>query len=331
MRVLFWGTSDYALPSLRALLGSGHTVAGVVTRPDRPAGRGRSLRATPVKEAAVSADLPLLQPEKPRGDEFMDLMAALEADISVVAAYGEILTEPVLEAPPRGTINVHASLLPELRGAAPINWAVIRGHRESGVTIIRLVRELDAGPILAQEAVPLEPETTAGKLFGTLSELGAALLIDVLDGLEEGTVEAREQDHGHATYAPKLDRETVRIDWSLSAEDVGRWIRGCDPWPAAWSLLEAGAGSDAGPLAVQLFRPRPRTDAFVEGGPAGTSGAGPAPGPGTVLVADPRGVLLVAAGSGAVEIGEVKPAGGRRMGAGAWVRGRGARPGQRFV
>ncbi len=334
MRVLFWGTSDYALPTLRALLASPHTVAGVVTQPDRPAGRGRALRATPVKRAAVAAGLPVLQPGKPRGEAFMAEMAAVEADVSVVAAYGEILTEAVLEAPPRGTVNVHASLLPELRGAAPINWAIIRGHRESGVTIIRLVRELDAGPILAREAVPIGPETTAGELFGTLSELGASLLIEVLGELERDAVEPREQDHDRATYAPKLDRDTARLDWSAPAEEVGRWIRGCDPWPAAWSLLEPEEGAGGEPLPVQLFRPRPLPERPGEGeagGGAAATGGGEAAAPGTVLRADSGDGLVVAAGRGAVEIVEVKAAGSRRMDARAWIRGRGARRGQRFV
>ncbi|HKK07605.1 MAG TPA: methionyl-tRNA formyltransferase [Gemmatimonadota bacterium] len=334
MRVLFWGTSDFALPTLEALLSSAHDVVGVVTQPDRPAGRGRSVRATPVARAAAGAGLTLLQPEKPRGEAFLEAIAGLAPDVSVVAAYGEILTEPVLEAPRLGTLNVHASLLPALRGAAPVNWAIIRGHRESGVTIIRLVRELDAGPILRQEPVAIGPRTTAGELFEELAGLGARLLLETLDALAGGTAEPREQDHEAATYAPKLDRDAARLDWSLSAEEVDRWIRGCDPWPAAWSLLGAGevvaageggvaGGEDAaagsGPLAVQLFAPRPVEDGEAAGRP-----------PGTVLVADPREGLRVATGRGSVWIDEVKPAGSRRMGSAAWIRGRGPRPGRRF-
>jgi len=326
VRVLFWGTSDFALPTLRALLAApGHKVVGVVTQPDRPAGRGRSVRATPVARAGVGAGLRLLQPGKPRGEAFMEELAGLEPDVSVVAAYGEILTEPVLEAPRLGTLNVHASLLPALRGAAPINWAIIRGHRETGVTIIRLVRELDAGPILRQEAVGIGPRTAAGELFEELSELGAGLLLEVLEGLEADAVEPREQDHAAATYAPKLDRDAARLDWSLPAADVDRWIRGCDPWPAAWSVLgegdgegaPGGAGPSDGGLSVQLFDSRPAArDEVADAG--------------TVLVADPREGLLVAAGEGAVWIGEVKPAGSRRMASAAWIRGRGARAGQRL-
>lgn len=315
MRVLFWGTSDFALPTLRALEAR-HDVVGVVTRPDRPAGRGRSPRPTPVKALADELDLVAIQPEEPRGEAFLDRLSDLEPELSVVAAYGEILTEEVLGLPPRGSLNVHASLLPELRGAAPINWAVIRGHDRSGVTVMRMVRELDAGPILRREAVPIGPRTTAGELFERLAGLGADLLVATLDDLGEGLVEEREQDDAAATYAPKLDRETVRLDWSLGSVELDRWVRGCDPWPAAWSELR---GEDER-LAVQLFVPDPLPEEDVGGAE-----------PGTVLMADPVEGLRVATGEGALGIGEVKPAGRRRMEAVEWIRGRGVEPGRRFV
>ena len=321
MRVLFWGTSDFALPTLRSLASSRHEVAAVVTQPDRPAGRGRSVRATPVKEEADELGLPTLQPESPKGDAFVERIGSLEPDVSVVAAYGEILSERVLEVPHRGSLNVHASLLPELRGAAPVNWAVIRGHDRSGVTVMRMVRELDAGPVLRQVEVELRPETTAGGLFEELSRLGAEALLVTLEELEAGDAEEREQDHERATYAPKLDRETARLDWSRSATELDRWIRGCDPWPAAWSELER---PDEDALRVQLFDPVP------EDAP---SGAGPEPpaAPGTVLTADPRRGLRVACGEGVIGVGEVKPAGRSRMSSAAWVRGRGVAEGQRFA
>lgn len=309
MRALFWGSPDFALPTLRALLESAHRVVGVVTRPDRPAGRGRKLRPTPVKRVARGADLPVLQPEEPRGHDFLEQLRALSPEVSVVAAYGEILREEVLELPPRGSLNVHASLLPALRGAAPIHWAIIRGHSRSGVTIMRMVRALDAGPVLLQAPVELAPTTTAGELFERLSALGAEALLEALGRLEEDGLEEREQEEAEATYAPRVDRETARIDWSLGAREVGRWIRGCDPWPAAWSEL---AGDP-----VQLFGPRPEES---EEEP-----------PGTILVADAAEGLRVAAGRGALWIEEVKPAGGRRMRAEEWIRGRGASPGDRFA
>lgn len=309
MRILFWGTPRFALPSLRALVEEGHALVGTVTQPDRPAGRGRKLRPSPVKRESEALGIPVLQPAKPRGEEFLARIAALEPDVSVVAAYGEILPEEVLSVPPRGFLNVHASLLPELRGAAPVNWAIIRGHERSGVTIMRMVRELDAGPILYQIAVDISPRMTAGDLAALTSELGAEAIVEALALLEEGAVEEREQDHSRATYAPKLDRETARMDWSLAAGEVVRWIRGCDPWPGAWSEVDG--------TPVQLFDPE------VEAPPrAGNEAA-----PGEVLEADPKAGILVAAGEGAVRIGSVKPAGRARMDAAAWVRGRGVSEG----
>ncbi len=313
MRVLFWGTSDFALPTLRALERR-HDVVGVVTQPDRPAGRGRSLRSTPVKRLADELGLEVVQPEKPRGDAFLERIAALDPEVSIVAAYGEILTEEVLELPPRGSLNVHASLLPALRGAAPINWAVIRGHDRSGVTIMRMVRELDAGPMLRREAVPIGPRTTAGELFETLAELGSELLVATLEDLERGTVEEREQDDDAATYAPKLDRAAARLDWSATAVELDRWVRGCDPWPAAWSELRDDDG-----LPVQLFDPTPLPEASHESEP------------GTVVAAEADGGLRLAAGEAARATGEVKPAGRRRREAADWIRGRGVARGDRFV
>lgn len=325
MRVLFWGTSDFALPTLRGVRSSSHELVGVVTQPDRPAGRGRELRPTPVKRVAEQLGAAILQPERPRGDGFLERLSELAPDVSVVAAYGEILTEPVLELPERGSVNVHASLLPELRGAAPVNWAVIRGHERSGVTIMRMVRELDAGPILEQVAVELGPRVTAGALFERLADLGAAALVGTLDRMERGPVGGLEQDDERATYAPKLGRDEARVDWSEPAVRVDARIRGCDPWPAAWSeLVRGGEGEersrkgDEGGQRVQLFgsRPGPETGTRLE--------------PGTVARADPRDGLLVAAGTGLVEVGEVKPAGRSRMPATAWIQGRGVASGDRF-
>lgn len=325
MRVLFWGTSDFALPTLRALARSPHQLIGVATQPDRPAGRGRSLRATPVKRVAVELDVPVLQPRKPKGEAFLSRLRELSPDVSVVAAYGEILTEEVLELPPRGSVNVHASLLPLLRGAAPINWAIIRGHDRSGVTIMEMVRALDAGPILRQAPVDLPPRVTAGELFRELAALGADELVAALEELEAGRAVGREQDDDRATYAPKLDRESARLDWSLSAPELDRWIRGCDPWPAAWSELE----TEDGRLAVQLFSPDP--DPSPPAGGDDGEGGSDAAGPGRVALADPKRGLRIRTGRGVLEIGEVKPAGKSRMEAAAWIRGRGVGSGQRFV
>lgn len=321
MRVLFWGTPDFGLPALRALDAAGHELAGAVTQPDRPAGRGRRPTPSPVKRAAVEMGLPVLQPERPRGEAFLDSLRELEPEASVVAAYGHILVDEVLDMPPRGSLNLHASLLPELRGAAPVNWAIIRGHERSGVTVMRMVRELDAGPVLHRVPVEIGPRTTAGELYRTLSGLAAEAIVEVLDRLDRGeAVEEEEQDHDRATYAPKLDRETARLAWSLGAEELDRWMRGCDPWPSAWSRLVRAGEAEREAAPVQLFSPRPLPELRA---PEGAE-------PGTVLEADPREGVTVAAGEGAVRVGEVKPAGRRRMSAAAWARGRGVAAGDRF-
>ncbi|HEX7118060.1 MAG TPA: methionyl-tRNA formyltransferase [Longimicrobiales bacterium] len=313
MRILFWGTPDFAIPSLRALLGEGHEVVGVVTQPDRPAGRGRALQPPPVKVVAQAEELPVLQPERPRGDAFLETLRRLAPDLSVVVAYGQILRREVLELPRLGSINVHASLLPELRGAAPINWAIIRGHEETGITIMRMVEKMDAGPILFQVREPIGPDERAGDLWARLSEVGAAALVEALALLEIGELDEVEQDESRATYAPKIGRDDARIDWSRSAAELDRWIRGLDPVPGAWTTW---LGQE-----LKAYRPKPV--------PEHEHGAAP----GTVLEADasdPTQGLFVACGAGAVYVREVKPAGKRRMTASEWVRGRGPETGDRF-
>jgi methionyl-tRNA formyltransferase len=311
VKVLFWGTPDFAIPSLRALAEEGHDVVGVVTQPDRPAGRGRQLRASAVKQVALEeGGYPVLTPEKPRGEEFMGSLRALGAEISVVAAYGHILRPEVLALPAHGSINVHASLLPELRGAAPINWAIARGKEITGVTIMRMVEELDAGPILFQAEEPIEPGETATELTARLSEIGAEALVEALALLQEGELEEREQDETLATYAPKVDRAVARIDWALDALAVANHVRGMDEAPGAWTLH---AGQP-----VKLFRPDLRPDRRSDTQP------------GTVVGADAEDGLLVAAGDGVVVFGEAQPAGGRRMPATDWIRGRHVAEGDRF-
>jgi len=315
MRVMFWGTPAFALPSFRALTDEGHDLVGVVTRPDRPAGRGRQVRASEVKQEAEAIGVPILQPDRPSDSEFTAAVEALAPEAFVVVAYGALLPDHVLAIPPQGSVNVHASLLPELRGAAPVNWSIIRGHRRSGVTIMRIVREMDAGPILAQLSVELTDDITAGELSMVLSELGAELLIEALAALESGQLREREQDHSAATFAPKLDKAAARLDWSLPAVELARWIRGCDPRPGAWSELDG--------FPVQLFEPRVESEDWDEvDAPTGR--------PGTVLEAEAPGHLLVETGEGTLRIGAVKPSGRRRMATADWVRGRGAAVGDRF-
>lgn len=313
MRILFWGTPDFALPSLRALLGEGHEVVGVVTQPDRPAGRGRVLRASPVKELALEEGLPVLQPERPRGEDFERDVRRLAPELSVVVAYGQILRREILELPPRGSVNVHASLLPELRGAAPINWAIIRGHEETGVTIMRMVEEMDAGPILLQVREPIGPDETASELWSRLSEIGAEALVEALALMEAGELEPCEQEHERATYAPRLTHEDARIDWSRPAPEVARTIRGLDRVPGGWTTVH---GQE-----LKVFRPVPRPE-LVHDRPSGWVL--------DVRPDDPEEGMLIACGEGAVCIREVQPAGKRRMTTAEWARGRGIAAGDRL-
>ena len=329
MKILFWGTPDFAVPSLRALDDEGFDVVGVVTQPDRPAGRGRRLKRSAVKEVALAEGLEVLTPERPRGDDFMERIGTLAPELSVVVAYGHILRPEVLELPPRGSINVHASLLPELRGAAPINWAIARGHECAGVTIMRMVEAMDAGPIIHQVSEPILDEESASDLSVRLSEVGAIALMEALTLISTGEAEELEQNEEAATYAPKIGRGTARIDWTPSAREVSLFIRGMDAVPGAWSEL--------GGAPVKLFRPTavpPHVVSPPEApGPAGNGGAPPSggpPPPGTVVRLDPQLGVLVAAGDGGVLIGEAQPAGKRRMSARDWINGRSVEPGQRF-
>lgn len=322
MRILFWGTPDFAVPSLRALDEEGHEVVGVVTRPDRPAGRGRRLTPAPVRVVAEALGIPVLTPEKPRGEDFMAAVRGLAPELSVVVAYGHILRREFLDVPPLGSINVHASLLPELRGAAPINWAIARGHERTGVTVMRMVEAMDAGPVLHRVEEPILPDQTASGLTGRLAEVGAEALVEALALLDSGALAEEEQDHAQATFAPKVSREVARVDWGRPAREIAWHIRGMDAVPGAWSGMEGEV--------VKLFRPA----ALAAAGPGvgvGDSAGGLAPAPGTVLVADEVRGVVVAAGEGAVSLGEVQPSGKRRMRAQDWIHGRGVRAGQRFV
>jgi methionyl-tRNA formyltransferase len=308
MRVLFWGTPEFALPALNSLGDEGHIVVGVVTQPDRPAGRGRSVTMSPIKRCAQEDMIPVLQPERARGEEFLAQIRELDPEISVVVAYGQILRPEVLELPPLGSLNIHASLLPELRGAAPIQWSIIRGYETTGVSIMRMEAGLDSGPVLLQVPEPIRADETGSDLALRLSEIGAEALIEALALMESGGIEEVPQDHSRATYAPKLDRETARLDWSLPAVEVGRRIRALDAVPGAWSMLGGGRQ-------VKLFYPRIE---IREGEP------------GVVLEVDGEVGVLIACGDHAVRIREAQPAGKRRMTAGEWIRGRGVQLGDRF-
>jgi methionyl-tRNA formyltransferase len=308
MRILFWGTPDFATPALRALTGEGMDVVGVVTQPDRPRGRSRSeLVPSPVKLVALEEGLPLMQPESPRSDAFLAEVQALEPDLSVVVAYGHILPRAVVDLPPRGTLNIHASLLPRWRGAAPIQASIVAGDAETGVTIMRMVPRMDAGPILLQVSTPIPADETGGELTVRLSELGAQALIEAMTLMSMGMLEAREQDEGLATYAPKVTRAMARVDWRADAATVGRVIRAYDPRPGAWTSLHGVDVKLAGAVTMQ-------------------GGEGH---PGQVLNVDEHG-MLVACGSGTVRVGYAQPAGKRRLAALDWAQGRGIATGDVF-
>jgi len=311
MRVLFWGTPEFAAPPLRALLGEGFEVVGVVTQPDRPQGRSRSsVVASPIKRIALEESVPVLQPEKPRGPEFLDAVRALEPDISIVVAYGHILPRNVIDLPRRGTLNIHASLLPRWRGAAPIQAAIRAGDTETGVTIMRMVSQLDAGPILLQVPTPIAEDETYGELQLRLSELGALALIEALSLLDMGQVTEQPQAEAMATYAPKIDRDDARIDWTRPAHDIGCAVRAYDPKPGAFTTL---AGTE-----VKLFGAR-----------SATSGDSAAAAPGTIVSIDGGGAV-VACGGGVIRIVDAQPAGKRRLSIAEMARGRGVRGGDRF-
>ena len=307
MRVVFFGTPEFAVPSLEALLGEGFDVAAVVTRPDKSQGRSRStLVPSPVKAAALEEDVPVLQPEGPSTPEFLEEIRRLAPDAGVVVAYGHLLKPELLAIPKRGMVNVHPSLLPELRGAAPVEWAVLRGLENTGVTIMQMTAGLDSGPILLQLPHRVPNDVTGGELSVHLAEMGAQALVEALALMEQDMLRPVPQEETRATYAPKITRETARIRWDAGPDAVMRATLALDPKPGAWTTLN---GQE-----IKLFH------AHVGEG-IGTSG--------TVLRTDDR--FVVAAGAGAVVVEEVQPTGKSRMTAAEWIRGRGVAVGQQFV
>lgn len=307
MRLVFFGTPDFAVPSLRALVEEGFDVALVVTQPDRAVGRSRStLTPPPVKVAALEEDLPILQPERPFGEDFVSALRSYDPELGVVVAYGHILKPAILAIPRRGMLNVHASLLPKHRGPAPVQWSILNGDETTGVSIMQLEPGLDTGPVLHCIETEVARDETGGELLERLAELGAAALVEALTMVAGDAAKPEPQDHSLATYAPKIDRGTTRLDWGRDAASVARTIRAFDPDPGAWTSLDN--------MELKLF-----------GGRA-VNGSGE---PGTVLEAG--NTLHVAAGVGAVEVAEVQPAGKTRMAVGAWTRGHRVEPGHRLV
>jgi methionyl-tRNA formyltransferase len=314
MRIVFFGTPEFAVPSLKALLTAGIEVAAVVTQPDKPQGRSRStLHPSPIKLIAEDLDIPVLQPVKPVGDVFAQTLRRFESDLGVVVAYGHILRPEILDTPRMGMINVHASLLPHLRGAAPIQWAILNGERETGVSIMQMEAGLDSGPVYHQAALPIGPDETGGELTQRLAQVGSAALIETVTAINKGPLKAVPQDNARATYAPKIERSNCRIVWSEGAECCARRIRAFDPEPGAWTTFEGHE--------IKLFGARVHHHRELPVNENGTEA-------GTVFQGGER--LSIGAGNGALMVREVQPSGKRRMPVADWLRGRPIAPGKRF-
>jgi len=298
LRIVFMGTPEFAVPSLERLHDSGFEIAAVVTSIDKLGGRGgRQLLESAVKRAAVARGIPVLQPEKLRDPAFLDALRSLKADLQVVVAF-RMLPEAVWAMPRLGTINLHSSLLPRYRGAAPINWAVIRGERETGLTTFFIRQAIDTGDVLLQARTPIGENETAGELHDRLMEIGADLLLETVRGIEAGTLQARPQDDAEATPAPKIFHDTCRIDFGLSLGELHNFIRGMSPYPGAWTLLD---GEE-----LKLLRARPEAaDHNLQ--------------PGTMLVEKRQ--IRIAVPGGYLHIEELQPQGKRRMSAGDFING----------
>lgn len=304
-RIVFMGTPDFAVPLAEACAQLGELVA-VVTQPDKPKGRGNELAAPPVKEWAVAHGVPVWQPLKIKTGEFEAQLRAANAEVAVVAAYGRILPKGVLEAPRLGCVNIHASLLPKLRGAAPIQWAIANGEAETGVCLMQMDEGLDTGPVLARRAIPIAPDETGGSLFEKLSKLGRELLVEELPRFLRGELTPTPQDHARHTLAPIIDKKDGQLDWQKPALELERRVRAFDPWPGTFTQLD-------GKLLKVL-------KAHLGEG----SGA-----PGTVISAGPEG-LIVATGQGALVVDELQLEGRKRMRAAEFLAGRKLPPGHRL-
>jgi methionyl-tRNA formyltransferase len=308
MRIVFLGSGRFAIPSFEALLDAGHDVTALVTQPDRESGRGQALAPPPIKPVAERRGIPVLQPRRVREPEAQEALRRLEPELSVVVAFGQILPRSVIDIAPRGTVNVHASLLPKLRGAAPIQWAIATGEAETGVTTMLIDEGLDTGPLLLARATPIGPDETAAALEPRLARLGAEVLLETVRGLEARTLVPVPQDVARATLAPILKKEDGRIDWSAPAPAIARRARGFDPWPGAFTLHEG-----------RLLKALRLCDAAAPAAPAGT------------IVSVSSDGVVVACGEGtALRLVEVQPESRRAMPASAWAAGARLRPGARL-
>ncbi len=300
MRLVFMGTPDFAVASLEALLQSDDSVVGVVTQPDRPKGRGQVLTPSPVKLLAQRANIPLLQPLKMKDSEFLQTLAGWKPDLIAVTAFGRILPPAILSLPPRGCINVHGSLLPKYRGAGPIQWAIINGETETGITTMLMDEGMDTGAMLLQEAIPIAADDTAGTLSPRLAELGGRLLVETIARVKTGTLVPRPQDSSRTTLAPLLTKEDGVIDWTLPAIALANRVRGLSPWPGAYTAV---AGGDRWTIWRALALPGPTTK------------------PPGVVVAVTNEAIHVATGEGVLALLELQPANSRRMAVSQYLAG----------
>jgi methionyl-tRNA formyltransferase len=311
MRLVFMGSGEFALPSLEALLASRHAVAALVTQPDKPAGRGHALRRTPTKILALARGIEVHQPARVRTEESVALVRELGPECIVVVAYGQIIPRSILEIPPRGILNVHGSLLPRYRGAAPVQWAIARGETETGVTTMLMDEGLDTGPILLQRSVPILEEDTGGSLEEKLAAIGADLLLETLARLEQGALVPAPQDESRSTLAPRITREDGRVDWSWTARRIHDRARAFDPWPNAWAQV------DGAPL--KLWKTLVVEDAIGESGE-----------PGTILRIDAGGAHVACGEGTRLALLEVQSPGKARVSGADFARGKRLVPGSRL-
>jgi methionyl-tRNA formyltransferase len=299
MRIVFMGTPEFAVPSLEALIRSDDQVVGVVSQPDRPKGRGQQLVSPPVKLVAERAGIPVLQPLKIRTPEFLQALSAWQPDLIAVAAYGRILYTPILRLPPMGCVNVHGSLLPKYRGAAPVQWAVINGETETGITTMLMDEGMDTGPMLLQEKLQISPDDTAGTLAPRLAELGGRLLVETIVRLKAGTLDPTKQNEEQATMAPILKKEDGLIDWTMNATELANRVRGLSPWPGAYTFF--------GEERWNIWRALSNSGATADK-------------PGTIVGVHKQ-AIVVATGDGLLDIREVQTANSRRMPVGQFLAG----------
>nr|WP_317427325.1 methionyl-tRNA formyltransferase [uncultured Blautia sp.] len=309
MRVIFMGTPDFATGTLEEIVLAGHEVVGVVTQPDKPKGRGKNLMPTPVKEVAMKYNLPVYQPKKVREPEFVEVLRGLKPDVMVVAAFGQIISKEILEMPKYGCINVHASLLPAYRGAAPIQWAVINGDKESGVTIMQMDEGIDTGDMIEKVVVPIAEDETGGSLFDKLSQAGAKLCVKVLQDLEDGkAVREKQPEESTTPYARMIDKKMGAIDWEKPAKEIEQLIRGLNPWPSAYTRLQGKT--------LKIWKAEVLLEHSQE-----------APGQITEVTKDS---IVVQTGQGRLKILELQLEGKKRMDAASFLRGYALKEGESF-